>query len=143
MVNGLTGKVEFMDSLGFYQTITPIIADFDLDGLDEALVIVNYQIVDEYFMKFFHNMLVIIDFTTNELVDLGITNEGHNISSTPWIGDLDNDGNLDIVFCHGTNVKQTYTFDGVQINRITTTIPIKNEIKWGAYMGSNYDGVFK
>ncbi len=143
MVNGLNGKIEFMDSLGFYQTITPVVADFDQDGLDEALVVVNFQIVDDYYRKFFHNMLLVIDFVTNELVDLGIVNDGHNMASTPWIGDMDNDGNMDIVYSHATNIKKTYAFDGMQINRIVTSIPIKKEIKWGAYMGSNYDGVFR
>jgi outer membrane protein assembly factor BamB len=143
MVNGKTGNIEFEDSLGFYQTITPVVANFDEDEMDEALVIVDYQVVDEYYRKFFYNMLLVIDFETNELIDLGISHEGHNMASTPWIGDMDGDGNMDIVFSHSTNVKKTYAFDGMQINRIVTGIPIKKEIKWGAYMGSNYDGVYK
>lgn len=143
MVNGLNGEIEFEDSLGFYQTITPVVADFDEDGLDEAFVIVDYQLVDESYMKFFYNMPLVIDFTSNEFVDLGINREGHNMASTPWIGDMDGDGNMDIVFSHSTNVKKTYAFDGMQINRLTTTIPVKKEIKWGAYMGSNYDGVYR
>ncbi len=143
MVNGSSGKVEFKDSLGFYQTITPVAADFDQDGLDEALVVVNYQIIDEFERKFFNNMLLVIDFETNELIDLGVINEGHNMASTPWIGDMDNDGLLDIVFCHATNQKKTYAFDGMQVNRITTSIPISKGIRCGAYMGSNYDGVIR
>ena len=143
MVNGANGKIEFKDSLGFYQTITPVIANFDDDDLDEALVVVNYQIIDEFNLKYYNNMLLVIDFTNNELIDLGINNEGHNMSSTPWIGDMDNNGFLDIVFAHGTNPKKTYSFDGIQVNRIITTIPVKSEIKCGAYMGSNYNGVFR
>ena len=68
---------------------------------------------------------------------------GHNIASTPWIGDLDNDKMLDIVFCHSDNKKHTYVFDGMQVNCLKTTIPILKPVKWGSYMGSNYDGVFK
>jgi outer membrane protein assembly factor BamB len=143
MVNGKTGKIEFKDSLGFYQTITPVVYDFDQDKLDEALVVVNYQVLDESNRKFFYNMLLVIDFSINDFYDLGINNEGHNIASTPWVGDMDNDGYLDIVYSHETDVKHTYTFDGMQINRIATEIPITKEIKWGAYMGSNYDGVFE
>ncbi len=142
MINGLNGEIEFMDSLGFYQTISPVVGDFDLDGLDEALVVVDYQILDENDHKFFYNMLLVIDFTTGDLIELGINHEGHNMASTPWIGDLDGNGLMDIVFSHGTNIKKTYSFDGLQINRIVTTIPIKKDIKWGAYMGSNYDGVY-
>jgi hypothetical protein len=143
MINGLNGKIEFEDSLGFYQTITPVVADFDEDGLDEALVVVDYQVVDENNHKFFYNMPLVIDFVSNELIDLGISHEGHNMASTPWIGDMDGNGFMDIVFSHSTNPKKTYAFDGYQINKITTTIPIKKKIKWGAYMGSDYDGVYK
>ena len=143
MVSGSTGSIEFLDSLGLYQTSTPVVADFNSDGVDDALVAVNYQVEDELFQKFFYTMLVAIDFTRNDVVELGVHVEGHNISSTPWIGDVDNDGNLDIVFCHSTNLRHTYTFDGMAVNRIVTTIPITKEIKWGAYMGSRYDGVFR
>ena len=124
MVNGLTGEIEFMDSLGFYHTISPVVGDFDLDGLDEVLVVVDYQVIDENNRKFFYNMLLVIDFSTGDLIELGITHEGHNMSSTPWIGDLDGNGMMDIIFSHGTNIKKTYSFDGMQINRIITTIPI-------------------
>ncbi len=143
MVNGKNGEIEYTDSLGFYQTSTPVVADFNLDGVDDALVVVNYQVVDDFYRKWFYNMLVVIDFVKNEVIDLGINNNGHNLSSTPWIGDLDGDQLLDIIYCHSTNVKHTYAFDGMQINRIATSIPVKKPIKWGAYMGSHYDGVYE
>jgi hypothetical protein len=40
------------------------------------------------------------------------------------------------------NVKQTYTFDGMRVNRIDTKFPLSGKIRWGAYMGSNYNGVY-
>ncbi|MBS0000764.1 MAG: PQQ-binding-like beta-propeller repeat protein [Cyclobacteriaceae bacterium] len=142
MVNGADGKIEFMDSLGFYQTSTPVIADLNLDGTDDALLVVNYQVIDDLYRKWFYNMLVGIDFVKNEIIELGINQPGYNNASTPWIGDLDNDGKIDIIYCHGTNSRHTNTFDGIQVNRIVTSIPIRRTIRWGAYMGSNYDGVF-
>lgn len=142
MVNGKNGNIEFMDSLGFYQTSTPVAADFNDDGIDEALLSVNYQVFDSLQLKYFYNMLVVIDFIGGEVVELDVNYEGHNISSTPWIGDLDNNGFLDIVYCHGTNIKQTFTFDGLQVNRIDTQVPITRKIKWGSYMGSQYNGIY-
>ncbi|WP_339793185.1 PQQ-binding-like beta-propeller repeat protein [uncultured Imperialibacter sp.] len=146
MVNGANGGVEFLDSLGLYQTTTPVIADFTLDGVDDALVIVNYQaesLENGLMKKYFYNMLAVIDFTTGEVIDLDVHTDGHNLSSTPWVGDLDGDGNIDIVYCHSTNTEHTYTFDGMEVVRLTTTLPVNKEIKWGAYMGSGYDSVFK
>ncbi len=142
MVNGSNGKVEFEDTLGFYQLSTPIVADLNGDGKDEALLPMNYQVTNEYQMKFFHNNIMAIEFTEKVVAELDLQNEGNNLSSTPWIGDIDNNGYLDLIYVHGTNVKQTYTFDGLQINRIDTKFPVIGEIKWGSYMGSNYNGVY-
>jgi outer membrane protein assembly factor BamB len=143
MVNGATGKVEFVDSVGYYQTSTPVVADFTKDGVDDALLVVNYIETDQFSQRFFHNMLVVVDFTKNQVIELGINSNGHNLSTTPWVGDLDNDHYLDIIYSYGTNLRHTYTFDGMRVERIETEIPIRREIKWGAYMGSNYDGVFR
>lgn len=142
MVNGANGNTEFVDSLGFYQTSTPVVIDLDGDGRDEALLSVNIHIYDEFNRQTLNNMLAIVDFKSNEVNQISEAQKGGNISTTPWIGDLDNDGLLDIVYCHGTNLRKSYTFDGMQVNRIATQIPIKKKIRWGSYMGSYYDGVF-
>jgi hypothetical protein len=142
MVNGATGKIAFTDSLGSYQTSTPVVIDLDGDGIDEAILNLNMLLVDPLNNKKFHNMLAIVDFKGNEVLQAWEGHPGSNLSSTPWIGDLDNNHFLDIVYCHGTNIKKTYSFDGLQVNRIATQIPITSEIKWGSYMGSSYNGVF-
>ncbi|MEZ4776775.1 MAG: PQQ-binding-like beta-propeller repeat protein [Bacteroidia bacterium] len=143
MVDGAMGEIVFTDSLGFYQTSTGVVADLTGDGRDEVLMSVNYQIVDELFQKTFQNMLVVIDFSTNDVIQIDNIFDGNNISSTPWIGDLDGNGKIDIIYCHATNTRHTYTFDGMQVNRLDTEVPIYAPVKWGAYMGSNYDGVLR
>lgn len=143
MINGKNGKIEFTDSLGFYQTSSPLAADLDGDGLDEVILSVDFQILDDLGRKSFYNTLYAIKFESNEVIPMIESIPGHNVSSTPWLGDLDGDGMLDIVFCHSTNMYQTYTFDGMQVNCLKTTIPIKKPIKWGSYMGSDGDGIFR
>ena len=143
MVNGATGKVEYVDSIGFFQTSTPVVADFTGDGVDDALMVVNYVETDQLFQRFFHTMLLVVDFTKNSTTQIGESSDGHNLSTTPWIGDMDNDHNLEIIYSHGTNLRHTYTFDGMKVERIDTKILILRKLKWGAYMGSDYDGVFK
>lgn len=142
LVDGKTGNIQFMDSLGFYQTSTPVVAELTGDNLDEVLLSVNYQSFDSLQLKYLHNMLVVIDFKTMEVIELDLKNDGYNISSTPWIGDLDENGYLDLVYCHSTNAKQSFTYDGMQVNRIDSQVSIKRKIKWGAYMGSAYNGVY-
>jgi outer membrane protein assembly factor BamB len=143
MVNGKTGQAEFSDSLGFYQTSTPVVADINGDGKDEAILSVNFQVDDSSGLKRFSNTLMVIEFGSKEIVQLIDAQPGHNIASTPWVGDMDNDQFLDIVFCHSSNPYATYTFDGMQVNCLKTKIPILRPIKWGAYMGSDNKGVYK
>ena len=142
MVNGATGKIVMTDSLGTYQTSTPVVIDLDGDGIDEAIMNVNVQVFDNLNRVSFQNILMIIDFKGNDVLQLWDSQAGSNISSTPWIGDLDNDGLLDIIYCHGTNVKKTYSFSGMQVNRVATGIPIKSRIRWNGYMGNHFNGIF-
>lgn len=143
MINGKNGIVEYTDSLGYYQTSSPVAADLNEDGIDEAILNVDYQILDSLGRKSFYNILYAFDFPNKEAVPLINGEPGHNVSVTPWIGDLDSDGFLDIVYSHGTNKYQTYTFDGLKVNCLKTKIPISKPIKWGSYMGSNCDGVYR
>ena len=142
MVDGRSGKIAYMDSLGFYQTSTPVVIDLDSNGRDEALLSVNIHIYDEKNRRQLYNMIVSLDFSTGEVKEFTRPMKGSNISSTPWIGDIDGDHFLDMVYCHGTNTAKSYTFDGMQVNRIATGIPIRGGILWGSYMGTRYNGVF-
>lgn len=143
MINGRTGKIEFTDSLGFYQMTSPVAFDYDGDGKDEVLMSINIQEIRNDYLKFFYTMLVVADFQNGQWLKFGDSFEGNNLSSTPWIGDLDHDGRLDILYCHGDNLRHTYTFDGIKIRRITTQFSIRQPIRWGAYQGSNYDGIYR
>jgi outer membrane protein assembly factor BamB len=142
MVNGATGKIEYIDSLGYYQTSTPVVIDINNDGYEEAILSVNSHVYDEANRRTLQNLLVVIDFKTQTVTQLTERAVGANISSTPWIGDMDGDGLLDIVYCHGTNPRKSYTFDGMRISRVATDIPIRSPIRWGSYMGSRYDGIY-
>ncbi|NND05020.1 MAG: hypothetical protein HKN87_01455 [Saprospiraceae bacterium] len=143
LVDGRTGQVLFTDSLGFYQNTSPLAVDLNQDGRDEAILSVNFQEIDELYRKFFYTMLVYIDFATGDIQQISEVFPGNNLSSTPWLGDLDADGMLDVIYCHGTNNRQTYTFDGMKVRRIVTQIPVPRKLSWGAYQGNDYDGNFK
>jgi predicted nucleic acid-binding protein len=142
MVNGSTGEIEFTDSLGFYQNTTPLAVDVTGDGIDEIVMSLNFQEVTEYNQKLFFNSLIVIEFSSREILQITNNLEGSNLSSTPWVGDLDDNGFLDILYCHSTNLRLTYKFDGMKLHRIETQIPVYKNVKWGAYQGSNYDGIY-
>lgn len=143
MIDGSDGRIAFMDSLGFYQTSSAIATDLTGNGRDEVLMSLNYQVLNELQQKFFYNVPVIIKFDDNQVIRFMEPFEGSNISSTPWIGDLDDNGKIDIIYVRGTNLRHTYTFDGMTVHRFSTDVQVQQKTTWGAYMGSNYDGVFQ
>lgn len=143
MFNGANGTVEFMDTLGLVQTSTPVVADFNGDGFDDGLMSINFAGVEHYMFKKYYNMLVIYDFHNRSTYQLTDFFPGVNLASTPWLGDLDNDGYLDVIYAYLTETRDVLAMNGFRISRISTNIKIKKPVKWGAYMGSDYDGVFE
>lgn len=143
MIDGKDGSIAFLDSLGYYQIATPVVMDWNGDGYDEVLMSVNFMEVKDYYQKNFFNLLAMIDFQDGGVKQIGDISPGTNKSSTPWVGDLDQDGFLDIIYSHGTNPNRANTFDGLKVRRIASSnISIKKPILWGSYQGSAYNGVF-
>jgi outer membrane protein assembly factor BamB len=143
MIDGKTGKIEFLDSLGILQTSSPVIADFNNDGFDDGLQCVNFVAVEKLIFETYYTMLVVYDFHRQSTYQLTDYFPGINLSSTPWIGDLDDDGKLDVVYCYLTDTRKDTAMNGFKMVRLSLDIDLKKDIKWGAYMGSNYDGIFK
>jgi outer membrane protein assembly factor BamB len=143
MLNGKTGEIEFSDSLGILQTTSPVIADFNNDGYDDGLMDINFTVVEKQIFSFYHNMLVVYDFHNQSTYLLTTDLPGINLSSTIWTGDLDNDGKLDVVYCYLTDTRKETSMNGFKMVRLSLDVEIKKPVKWGSYMGSNYDGIFK
>ena len=141
MVNGKNGEVMFRDSLGTFQESTPVTCDYNQDGFDDALYSINYQNRSGY-----SNQLAVIDFRNDSIYHIGPRHYGANVASTPWIGDMDNDDLMEIIYCNEINPFDllSITFkEGLKISKLKTQVPVKQPLPWGAYMGSYYDGVFR
>lgn len=144
MINGKTGQVEFEDELGYYQSSSPIAVDLTGDGIDEVMMSFNFVGKDSVDQRIFQNSLIGIEFKSKEVLYLAPIELGSNLATTPWVGDLDDDGFLDFVYCHGIKpYASKYNFDGIKVHRVTTQIPVYKELKWSAYQGSYYDGIFR
>jgi outer membrane protein assembly factor BamB len=142
MLNGRTGEIEFLDSLGILQTSSPVIADFNNDGFDDGLMHINFVVVEQQIFQTYYNMLVVYDFHNQSTYQLTGEVPGINLSSTPWVGDLDDDGKLDVVYCYLTNTKKDTAMDGFKMVRLSLDVGVKKPVRWGSYMGSRYDGIF-
>ena len=144
MISGSNGQIEFLDSLGYYQTSSPVVADLNNDGIDDVILSVDNEHIQGR-EKVFDTTIFSIDFPAHKTQMLVDPIPGHNLSSTPWIGDLDHDGYLDLIFCNSTDKynRLSESFDGMQVHCISTAVQVHHALKWGAYMGSNYDGVYR
>lgn len=141
MVNGMTGEVMFRDTLGTFQESSPVTCDFNQDGRDDALISLNHQR-----LRGFSNQLTIIDFHNDSLYTTGPRHFGANVASTPWIGDMDQDGLLEIIYCNEANPFDLLSIsfkEGLKITKLKTEIPIDDPLPWGGYMGSYHDGIFR
>ena len=146
MLSGKDGSVAYMDSIGCTGFSSPVVYDLNNDGLDEAIISVNdfdcsvgYASSSPRVME---NKLIAIDFVNKSVNTIDQAQGFKNIFSTPWIGDLDNDGYLDIIYCQYFHHSNLLSFLGMRIKRIDTAVKIKKKVLWGAYLGSEGDGVF-
>ena len=147
MLDGLDGHVAYMDSMGCTGFSSPVVYDINRDGRDEAIISINEFDCATGFTGTapitIENKLVAIDFQKHSFQVIDQMVGFKNIFSTPWIGDLDDDGYLDIIHCQYYHRADLLSFLGMRIKRIDTPIPIKNTPVWGAYMGSQGNGLFK
>jgi hypothetical protein len=146
MLNGKNGNVEYLDSIGCTGFSSPVVYDLDNDGRDEAIISVNdFDCSFGYASRspsIIENKLLAINFFKKSVQTLDQAKGFKNIFSTPWIGDLDNDGYLDIIYCQYYHHSDLLSFLGMTIKRIDTPVKIKQTVVWGSYLGSNADGIF-
>ncbi len=149
LLDGKTGKMVQQFSAGSFSYASPLVADFDNDTHDDALLVVNDDREKGGKWRAFAH-LKIYDFQNNRQYNLTDSLPGANFAITPWLGDADHDGKLDVIF--GTTAAITKSFPGrssydvvpLQVRvarRKLAKIPVKNS-RWGRYMGPKGDGLF-
>jgi outer membrane protein assembly factor BamB len=143
LINGETGEILMRDTLGVFQTATPVAADFTNSGYDDALISVN--IGYEQFDGSYHyrHILVVHDFQTNLQYILDELQPGANLASTPWVGDLDGNGKLDIIYSVLGDSENIFTMNGFKMHRLRSHMNLSKNVVWGSYMGSNHNGIFQ
>lgn len=146
MLDGKNGEIAYMDSLGCTGFSSPVAYDLNKDGIDEVIISINEfdcnrDIGDQSSFPI-ENKLLAIDFKEKKNWMIDQTKFYKNVFSTPWIGDMDQDGFLDIVYCQYYSHADILSFLGMRVRRIDTHIKIKNEPLWGAYMGTEGNGIF-
>jgi len=147
MLDGLNGKIAYIDSMGCTGFSSPVVYDLNRDGLDEAIISINeFDCLGGFVEKAppdMENKLIAINFSGGSVHVIDQSSRFKNIFTTPWIGDLDQDGYLDIVHCQYFSPRmELVNFLGMRIKRISTPVHVTEAPLWGAYMGSNGNGIF-
>lgn len=148
LIDGQKGAIVYRDSIGCAGFSSPVAYDLTHDGLDEVILSVNQYDCDRGYTDAtklnIENKLIAINFKNHQVQVIEQLQGFKNIFSTPYIGDLDHDGYLDIVnsqfYSQSPNL---LAFLGMRIKRVSTSIKIGNPVKWGGYMGSKGDGRYE
>jgi outer membrane protein assembly factor BamB len=147
-LDGKDGSVVYEESLGCTGFSSPVVYDLNGDGFDEAIISINEydcsRRFDDQSPLDITSKLIAVDIHNRRVNPIDLRPTFKNIFTTPWIGDLDQDGYLDIVHCQYYSPSVfLLAFLGMEIKRISTSIRVEEPVVWGAYLGSNGDGVFE
>ncbi len=147
VLDGKTGEINYQDTLGCYSLSSPVIYDLDRDGVDEAILSLNIYDCEMEFTEDvrspakIENQIVALDIKRNSQRPIDRNVGFRNIYSTPWLGDLDADGYLDIVYIQNFNPNDLTKFLGMSMKRVSTAIRMSEPPIWGGYMGQSGNGL--
>ncbi|NND34766.1 MAG: hypothetical protein HKN76_19430 [Saprospiraceae bacterium] len=146
MIDGATGEIAYQNELGCTGFSSAVAYDLNGDDISEVILSINEFDCQNGFsgdIKEIEHKLIAIDFATKNEYIIAQKKQFKNVFSTPWIGDLDEDGYLDIVYSQFFHHPPHITsFLGMEVSRISTHIKMRDRMRWGAYMGSQGNGVF-
>ena len=144
LIDGKTGKIVNRYLGKRFTFSSPVVADIDQDKIDEVILnTVEDSLIGSKTKPFFE--LRVFNFKTNEISFLGDRKSGACFASTPWLGDLDNDGLLDIVYSGSPATRSEFPGLSVfekppvylSIFRIENPEIPSKVVKWGSYMNHN------
>ena len=151
MIDGKTGEVVYKNRIKRFIYSSPLVIDLNLDGKDEVVMnVVDDSLTAENKARPFYE-LRIFDFNTNLTGFLGERRSGACFVSTPWMGDLDGDGFLDVIYSGSPTIISEFpgytTFqkpkDKLTIERMEFPEYAAKGVKWGSYMGVGTKSIYQ
>lgn len=146
LIDGKTGELINKKELGCTGFSSPIAYDLNKDGRDEVIFSINEydcnRAIDDKSAFVIENKLLLMDFKSDATHILDQSKGFKNIFSTPWLGDMDRDGYLDLIHCQYFSHSDILSFLGMKIKRIDLPIKIRDKPVWGAFMGSEGNGIY-
>ncbi|WP_158408763.1 outer membrane protein assembly factor BamB family protein [Fibrella aestuarina] len=151
LLDGATGRpVHEYATMGFSYG-SPLTLDMNDDGFDDVVLNVNEDDDPHGPRSKVESKLIGFDFRNNSQSRISDALPGANFAITPYIGDLDNDGSVDVLY--GSLGATSVNYPGVDVmrplpapvtyfaRRSLSGLPAKT-VRWGAYMGEKGDACF-
>lgn len=140
-LNGKDGSILAQYEVGCAGFASAVSWNLDNDPLDEILLPINSYDCRRNNTIYTQTWLHLFEVDTSYQL-MQTLFPGKNISSTPWLGDLDGDNKVDLVYVVNENVRLIYEFLGLRVKRIELNIPIPKEDGWTEYLGKNRNNIF-
>ncbi len=139
MFDGMTGEILYEETTQDYSLITPLACDYDGDGVDEVIFARSKAFSQG---PPFQHYIRLLDFNDNKQTELVSYTDGAILGPTPWIGDMDADGMLELVYTHHSDASSPKPSMGINAVRVDLPAEVPQTIAFGAYMGTHLDGKY-
>jgi outer membrane protein assembly factor BamB len=150
LIDGKSGKVvtKFKDKRFTYSS--PLTADLNSDGNDDVVMnMVRDSVIGSRNKPFYE--LSIFDFKNHKNGGLASRQNGACFASTPLLGDLDNDGKMDVIYSGSPALMSefpgTSSFQKIpvslSIHRMEMDKINVKTVKWGSYMGKDAKSIWR
>ena len=131
LLSGRDGSVLWRGETGDFATAGDVAVDLDGDGIDEVMFNAN-TLNDASVARASRQQVHLLDSAHREARPWGMPLGDFAIGS-PWVGELDDDGRLDLVLPRHSATEGTN--DGL-LTRFKVAAPVPARIRWGGYFGN-------
>lgn len=139
-IDGKTGEILIEYNQGCAGFASSVSLDLNSDQLEEVILPINeYECQKKNSFSISTWLQVFGKDTTYQLTD-PLPNF-KNISSTPWVGDLDGDSQVELVYIVNQNLRVIYEFFGLKVNCLNLDVPLPTTSHWNQYLGPQKNNV--
>lgn len=129
LIDGVTGAVEWRETLGTFAPSGLVAADLNGDGRDEAIFGVNDPVADI-------QRVLVLDTARRQTHEL-MSPLPQTTFASLWLGDIDDDRQLDLIA-----TESAYQSAGsARVHRFVLPWPTPQRLSWAGYLGTDGDGV--
>jgi hypothetical protein len=134
LLSGRDGALLWQEEAGDFAMAGDVAVDLDGDGIDEVIFNAN-TLRDPLTGRPADQQLYLVDSARKKAQAWGMP-LGAFAPGSPWVGDLDTDGCLDLVMPRHSS--EPGTNDGL-VTRFRVAAPVPATISWGGYFGTRFD----